>query len=282
MVVMVVCGVLLLLGVVSVVVWGADEVRQPQLGDAEGRGSVALAARRYVGYVTVLVVAGVGAGILVAGAGGRLVMRLLAVTAGDAAHGSQTEAEEIVGRISAGGTIGFIVFSGLFFGLLSAAAYLLIRRWLPGGRLGGLAFGLLLLVVVATRIEPLRADNKDFDIVGPGWVAATAFGALVVVHGMLVAALAARYSTALPLIAANRRSLFAHAPLLILIPAFPVLAVTAIGGVVAIGLSRLKPLVEWFRSPKTLVGGRILLAGIGLAALPGCISAIVDIAARGP
>ncbi len=279
---MVVCGLLLLLGVLGVVRWGAAEDRLPQLVDAEGLGSVALAARRYVGYVTVLVVAGVGAGILVAGAGGRLVMRLLAVTAGDAAQGRETEAEEIVGQISAGGTVDFIVFTALFFGLTTGAAYLLIRRWLPGGRLGGLAFGVLLLVVAATRIEPLRGDNKDFDIVGPGWVAATAFGLLVVLHGMLVAAVAARYSRALPLVAANRRCLLAHAPLLVLIPAFPALIVTAIGGVAAVGLSRLKPVVEILRSHKTLVAGRMVLAGISLAALPGCVITVADIAGRGP
>lgn len=43
-------------------------------------------------------------------------MRLLAATAGDAAQGRRTEAEEIVGRITTGGSIGFIVFTGLFFG----------------------------------------------------------------------------------------------------------------------------------------------------------------------
>lgn len=282
MVVIVTCGLLLLLGVAGLIRWGAAEVRQPQLADAEGRASVALAARRYVGYVTVVVVAGVGAGILVAGAGGRLVMRLLAVTAGDSAQGRETEAEEVVGQISAGGTVGFIIFTALFFGLTSGALYLLIRRWLPGGRLGGLAFGLLLLVLAATRIEPLRGDNEDFDIVGPGWLAATAFGALVVLHGMLVAALAARYSSGLPLLAADRRSLLAHAPLLALIPAFPVLAVAAAGGVVAVGLSRLEPLVEALRSRKALVGGRIALAGISLAALPGCVVTVLDIAGRGP
>ena len=243
---------------------------------------MALAARRYVGYVTVLVVAGVGAGILVAGAGGRLVMRLLAATADDAAQGRETEADAIVGQISVGGTVGFIIFTSLFFGLTAGALYLLIRRWLPDGRLGGLAYGVLLLVVAATRIEPLRRDNEDFDIVGPGWVAATAFGALVVLYGMLVASLAARYSRALPLVAADRRSLLAHAPLLVLIPAVPALVIAAIGGIVAVGLSRLKPLVEALRSHKTLVGGRILLAGVSLAALPGCVITVVDIAGRGP
>jgi hypothetical protein len=282
MVVMLACGVLLVLGVVGVVRWGAIDVRQPRLSDAEGRASPALAARRYLGYVTVMVVAGVGAGTLVAGAGGRLVMRLLAVTSDDAAQGRETEAEEIVGQISAGGTAGFIIFTGLFFGLAAGAAYLLVRRWLPGGRLGGLTYGVLLLVIAATRIEPLRADNTDFDIVGPGWLAATAFGAVVVLCGMLVAALAGRYSSTLPLVAADRRSLAAHAPLLVLIPAVPALAAAAVGGVLAVGLSRLQPVVETLRSHKALVGGRILLAGVVIAALPGCLSTVVDIAGRGP
>ena len=87
MVLMVVCGLLLLVGMVSVVVWGDGTVREPQLDDGEGRGSAALAARRYIWYLTVAVVSGVGAGLLAAGAGGRLVMRLLAATAGDAAQG---------------------------------------------------------------------------------------------------------------------------------------------------------------------------------------------------
>jgi hypothetical protein len=51
------------------------------------------------------------------------------------------------------------VFTGLFFGPVSAAAYLLLRRWLPAGRAGGLAFGTLLLVVAGTRLEPLRRST---------------------------------------------------------------------------------------------------------------------------
>lgn len=196
MVLMVACGLLLLVGVLCIAVWGGAPVHQPEFNDTAGSGSVALAARRYIWYLAVAVASGVGAGLFVAGAGGRLVMRLLAATAGGAAQGRETEAEEIVGRISTGGTVNFIVFAALVFGLATGVLYLLIRRWLPGGRLGGLVYGALLLVVLATRLEPLRADNPDFDIVGPGWVAATAFGTLVVMHGMLVAALAARYSSA--------------------------------------------------------------------------------------
>ncbi len=282
MVVMVACGLLLLAGVLGIAAWGPATVRQPEFDDIAGRSSVASAARRYIWYLAVAVLSGVGAGLFVAGAGGRLVMRLLAATAGDAAQGRETEADEIVGQISTGGTVGFIVFAALVFGLATGVLYMLIRHWLPRGRLGGLVYGALLLVVLATRFEPLRADNPDFDIVGPGWVAATAFGTLVVMHGMLVAALAARYSSALPVVS-NWRSVLAYLPLLVLAPVFPVYAVFAVvGGLIVALRRRLKRVAEFLRSRKALVGGRVILAGISLVALPGCISAVADIAARQP
>lgn len=193
---MIACGLLVVTGLVAAGWWGGTGVEVPSDGDGDPAAlpSPGFVARRYVWYVTVAVVSGLGSGVLLAGAGGRLAMRLLAATAGDAAQGRLTEAEETVGEITVGGTIGFIVFTGLFFGGASGALYLLVRRWLPHGRLGGVAFGGLLLVLLATRTEPLRADNPDFEIVGPSWLAVAVFTALVMAHGMLVAALAGRYS----------------------------------------------------------------------------------------
>lgn len=282
MVVMAACGVLVLVGVLGVVLWGGREVRVPETEGSPECLTAGSVARRYLWYLTLAVVSGVGAGILVAGAGGRLAMRLLAATAGDAAQGRETEAQEIVGRISVGGTIGFVVFAALFFGFATGAIYLLIRRWLPGGRLGGLTFGALLLVLAGTRIEPLRPGNLDFDIVGPGWVAVVVFGSLVVLHGMLVAALAGRYSTVAPLPSLDRRSFAAHAPLALLLPAAPVFVPVATVGAVAVGLSRVEPLLAFLRSRRASLIGRVVLAGAALVALPGCLSALIDIAGRRP
>lgn len=277
MVLMLTCGVLVILGIDAVVRWGGLRV-QP-LGnpvESDDSPSPGFVASRYLWYVTVAVVSGIGSGLLIAGAGGRLAMRLLAATAGDAAQGRETEAEEIVGRITTGGSIGFIIFTGLFFGLATGALYLVIMRWLPAGRLGGLAYGMLLLIIAAPRIDPLRADNPDFSIVGPGWVAMLVFSALVLVHAML----AGRYSRTLPAPSLRPRALVAYLPVLLLIPAAPVAMFLALVGLLAVGLSRAQPVIQGIRSHATAVAGRVVLAGVALLALPGFLSAVVDIASE--
>jgi len=271
---MVVCGLLVVTGVVAVAAWGGRSFEPPS--------PTATVGQRYLWNVTVAVASGVGAGLLAAGAGGRLVMRLLAATAGDTAQGRITEADEVVGRITAGGTIGFVIFTALFFGLATGVLYLLVRRWLPTGRLGGLTYGTLLLLVGGTRVEPLRADNPDFDLVGPPWVALLAFAALVMTHGMLVAALAARYSSALaPL--SNIRDGLRYAPLVLVLPVFPVLGLFAVVGVLhaAVHKALRRPAAAGM-SHRTLVAGRAVLILAALGVLPSFVSAVVDIAGRGP
>jgi hypothetical protein len=191
-----------------------------------------------------------------------------------------TEAEQIVGRITIGGTLSFIIFTALFLGLPSGAAYLLLRRWLPGGWAGGLAYGALLLVVAGTRVEPLRRANPDFDLVGPGWVSVAAFAALVVFHGVLVAALAGRLSRALPLLAAQPRAVAAHVPLLVLLPLLPLTLLTVAAGAVAILVSRSPQAVAAWHTRAVVVIGRVALGVAGLLALPGFASAAADILGR--
>ena len=55
--------------------------------------------------------------------------------------------------------------------------------------------GALLLVVAGTRIEPLRADNVDFAILGPPWLAVLSFTAVALFQGLLTVALARRIAT---------------------------------------------------------------------------------------
>jgi hypothetical protein len=278
------CIMLVVVGLLAIVRWGGLAV-QPPAAPADDdtapadRPPVSLVVRRYLWYMTLAISAGVGAGILAAGAGGRLAMRLLAVTAGPTAQGRITEADQVVGRISAEGTLGFIVFTGLFFGATSGAAYLLLRRWLPGGRTGGVVFGALLLVLAGTRLEPLRPGNPDFDLVGPGWVSVAAFAALVLFHGMLLAALAGRLSRAVPLLALTPRAIIAHVPLLLLALG-SVALVAAIVGIAVVSASQVPAVAGVWRDRRLVTAGRVILSLVALAALPSFARAISDILGR--
>jgi hypothetical protein len=179
MVVIAACVALVLVGVAIVV--SASARAEP----------VAVPLRRQLGAA---LAAGVVAGILAAGAGGRLVMRLLAITSPDG-EGSITEAGEIVGDITIGGTLGFILFTGLAAGLLSGVLYAAVRPVLPPARVSGAILGALLLVLLGSRLDPLRSDNFDFALVGPAWLAVLSFSVLAIFHGMLVVALASRWGS---------------------------------------------------------------------------------------
>ena len=289
-----VCVVLVLAGLAAVVRWGGLTVEPPHAPGPEARGAddpqergaddpppVGLVVRRYLWAVNLAVAAGVGAGILAAGAGGRLVMRLLAATAGDGAQGQITEAAEVVGRISVEGTIGFVVFTALFFGSATGGVYLLVRRWLPAGRAGGLAYGALLLVLAGTRLDPLREGNPDFDLVGPGWLSVLAFSALVLFHGMLVAALAGRIGRLVPLLSGDPRAIAGHAPLLLLGPLPPVVVALAVVGALVVVATRARPVVAAWRAPRLRLAGQAVLVVAVLVALPGFVTTVASILGRG-
>ena len=175
MLVIAACAALVALGIALVVWRGGGQEERPEIS--------------FPRYVAVCLGAGVASGILAAGAGGRLVMRLLGATSPDV-HGLTTEAGETIGEITAGGTAALIVFAGIPAGVLSGALYAVLAPVLPGGRARGVVLGLVLLVLFATRIDPLRADSIDFLLLEPAWLAVLGFSILALFQGMLVAALA--------------------------------------------------------------------------------------------
>lgn len=275
------CIVLVVAGAVLALRWGHLTVEPPWIDDAgadpAGGPSVAERVRRFVWHLDVLVIAAVAAGLLVIGPGGRLVMRLLAVTAGDDAQGRVTEAEEIVGRITVGGTISFVVFVGLFGGILLTGLWGGLRKWLPSGRAGALVVGLVFAVTFATRLDPLRPDNRDFRIVGPGWLSVASMLLLGALSVLTIAAVAGRVSRRLPLLDKRPGAVAAYAPLLFLVPfagALPVIVVGAAAGVALLG----RP---WFRrrwaDPRVVLAGRIVLAIVVVALLPAFFSDVADI-----
>jgi hypothetical protein len=174
-VVIIICVALVLIGVVLVV--------------RDGH-SVAL-ERSWPSFLARLFAAGAVGGVLATGAGGRLVMALLALSS-PGSHGMLTEAEARIGEVTASGTLGFMVFVGLPAGVLSAALFALASPALPRGRLGGTVLGLVLLVLAGSLIDPLRSDNFDFALVGPDWLSVLAFVALAAFQGLVTHSLALR------------------------------------------------------------------------------------------
>jgi len=182
------CLLVVVAGVVIVVRWGSARPERPV------RAPVEPGARRLARYVGVSLLAGVGAGLIAAGAGGRLVMRVLAVTSPEEFQGAITEGNAVIGEITVGGTLGFIVFVGPATGLLTGLLLAVLGPLLPRGRAGGLALGTVLLVLAGSRIEPLRSDNFDFNLAGPDWLSVGSFVALALFQGMVAVAIAARLS----------------------------------------------------------------------------------------
>lgn len=282
MVLMALLGAAIVVGVIAIWRWGALEVAVPW--EPEPRPMPAgRVLHRYVWFVTVGLTGGIVAGLVMLGAGGRLVMRLLAVTAGPDAQGVITEAEEVVGEITVGGTLDFVGFFGIVVGGVLGFAYMLVHRWLPRGRGSGAAFGTLLLLVLATRVDPLRPENPDFDLVGPDWVAVLAFSAIVVGYGMLLAAIVGRFGRFLPLLKRDLRTILKYLPPyvvsgpVIVILAIPVVAV----GSFAVLVARVEGIDRLWYSERVSLAGRALLVVAAAIAAPGFVLGVADILRSG-
>ena len=240
------------------------------------------ALRRTQGLVWMLSVGaltGILVGALVVGPGARLAMRLLAATSPQA-QGRITEADQVIGNITASGTLGILIFVGLPAGVAVAVTYVLAAFGLPPGATGGALYGLVVLVVFASRLDPLRAENPDFDIVGPGWLSVLTFTTLAVITGATVACFSGRLAAALPpprpwwtlwLVPLSFLTIMS------LVLGEPWLAAAVVVGgavyVLAGPLSRSRPMLE--RSG--VLAMRALLAAIALTALPGFASAAFEI-----
>lgn len=275
------CSALLTIGLALTARWGTLDVRAPDEAHDSNVPPVSYLVRRYIWSVSLLLWTAIGTAFLVVGPAARLAMRVLAVTAGAQAQGRLTEAQEVVGRISGEGTTSIFFFVGLPAGVVSALAFIVLRRWLPEGRAGGLALGVFLLLVAATRIEPLRSNNEDFDLVGPGWLSIAIYSTMALVQGLAVVSFSGRISRPLPMPGRRISSILPHAVLLALIPAAIGGVAVILAGIVVVAAGRTN-LANVLCSPRALAIGRAVVVVGTLVALPGFVSSIVDIAGRGP
>ena len=108
--------------------------------------------------------AGVLAGLLIGGLGGRLVMRISAVAADS--DGLITEGGNRVGDITVGGTIALVIFGGGLTGVVGGLLLFTVGSWLPQ-RLSWRAVSFALLLPAITGATIVAAENRDFLFLDP-------------------------------------------------------------------------------------------------------------------
>lgn len=104
--------------------------------------------------------AGLVVGIVVAGFGGRLVMRLAALVV-PSANGAFTENGNRIGEITFVGSVALIIFAGLAASIFLAVVWVAISPWLPGR---GVVRGLVAMPIAIAfgAVALINAGNSDF------------------------------------------------------------------------------------------------------------------------
>ncbi len=126
-------------------------------------------------------------GVLVAGLGARLFMRIAGASAPDRAQGAGTEAGFTVGEVTLAGTIELIIFVGFFAGIAGAVFYAAFRPWLGwAGKWRGAIFGVVLFAIGSATSDVLNPDNIDFIVLGNGALLVSLIVALFIGYGVMI------------------------------------------------------------------------------------------------
>jgi hypothetical protein len=182
------------------------------------------------------------AGLLTVGAGGRLMMRILAVTSPRQAQGRRTEADAVIGRASISGSFFLVVAIGVGAAALGLALYTTLRRWLPDRSLTaglvGVAIGAGLLV---RPVGLLTSANSDFTVVAPAGLAVMFCIATLVLFGATFGVLVDYLAPRWPRAGWNLRGVAAVLPFAVLLPVPPLFGAAMIGVLLGTLAPRLRP-----------------------------------------
>lgn len=189
------------------------------------RGAVESVIRR-LGVATL---AGALLGLAVGGIGGRLAMMLLAVRNPNAT-GLTSDDGFTMGQFTISGTANLLLVT-TFIGVLGGGVYLVLRDLMIGPRwfqVCSVSIGPA-VVVGAIVVHP---DGVDFTLLSPLWLAVSLFVLIPAVYAALLGTLTDRWLARSTHPTRPRRALLTAA-LLLWVPLAPVLAVGALGWLVA-------------------------------------------------
>lgn len=189
--------------------------------------------------------AGLIAGIVVGGVGGRIVMSAAAVLNPDAA-GLFTENGEVVGRFTVQGTLALITFGGLSASALGAVVWVVVSPWLPSNGTRRVLLMLPVAVAVGSFLL-IESTNPDFLILGPKPVILALLLCLVALNGAAIAWFDAALERRLP-----------HAE------GRPIRAVVGYGAVAVLGIPMFLLVLLAFFSPSFSSSPRPPFLGIAL------------------
>jgi hypothetical protein len=138
-----------------------SEIRAPATGLIDERSGAS--SRAVIGILRDIVrggLAGLIVGLVVAGLGSRLAMRIAALLVPQAT-GSFTESGFRIGRITLDGSVGLVLFGGLAATLFLAVTWVVISPWLPR-RPGRRALVAAVIAVAFGTSALVDARNPDF------------------------------------------------------------------------------------------------------------------------
>jgi len=122
-------------------------------------------------------------GVVVAGGGARLAMRLIALADDREDFGLATEGGDVIGEVTLEGTL-FVLVTGLVLGIVGALLYLALRGCLPARPvLRALMFALIILGFGLTAT--VNGNDADFVFVNTV-VSIVSFAAVLLLYGLLV------------------------------------------------------------------------------------------------
>ena len=205
------------------------------------------------------------AGVLTIGAGARLMMRVLAATSSDDVQGQLTEADEVIGNVSFGGSMFLITIVGIGAAVVGLALYATLRRWLPDRSLAagliGVAIGAGLLVRPAGL---LTADNRDFTLVAPVALAVAFCLAMLALFGATFGVLVDRLAPRWPRPGWSLRGVGALVPFAMLLSAPPIFVASVIGVLAGTAAPTLRPAAPPATLQRTSTRfGRVVVVTLG-------------------